>query len=99
MSINSNSSSSNQTTEYYSIEFESINEELRQRFLSANVEIEKAKQHVNELVTIVHGDNTDWTIKKICNYIAGKNGDLEEFGFSARTIERYLNKENRQLVH
>ena len=50
------------------------------------------------MVTIVHTDNKDWSIKKICEYIAGKNDDLEEYGFSSRTIYNYLNDENRKLL-
>jgi hypothetical protein len=79
-------------------EFESINDKLRQHIQLANDEIEKVKGYVNELVVIVHNDNPTWSMKKICNYIAGKNSDLEEFGFSASTIYRYLNEENRKLI-
>ena len=58
----------------------------------------KVKQYVNELVTIVHNDNKDWSLKKVCDYIAGRNDDFEELGFSSRTIYNYLNEENRQLL-
>jgi IS30 family transposase len=71
---------------------------LRQHFGVAHQEVEKVKEKVNELVVLVHNDNKDWSIKKICNYIAGKNDDLEHLGFSAKTIYRYLNDENRQLI-
>jgi hypothetical protein len=83
---------------YYSNDFEVINNELRQHVKLANKEIDNVKAKVNELVTIVHNDNKEWSLKKICSYIAGRNDDLEEYGFSARTIHNYLNEENRQLV-
>ena len=76
---------------YYSHKFEYVNQKLRQHFQLAQDEMDKVKEHVNELVTIVHNDNKDWSIKKISEYIAGKNDDLEEFGFSSRTIYNYLN--------
>lgn len=83
---------------YYSDKFEYINQKLREHFQLADKEIDKVKQHVNELVVIVHNDNKDWSLKKICEYIAGRNDDLEEYGFSAKTIYNYLNEQNRQLV-
>ena len=83
---------------YYSDDFEYINQKLRQHFKLANREIDEVKDKVNELVAIVHKDNTDWPLKKICAYIAGRNDDFEEFGFSAKTIIRYLNEENRKLI-
>ena len=83
---------------YYSDQFEFTNQELRQHVKLANTEIENVKDKVNELVVIVHDDNELWSLKKICAYIAGKNDDLEEYGFSARTIHRYLSEENKQLV-
>src|SRR5687767_15911602 len=86
------------TTAYFSKEFKKINDELRVHFGTANNEIEKVKEKVNELVTLVHDDNPKWSVKKICEYIAGYNDDLETLGFSARTIFNYLNEENRQLV-
>jgi hypothetical protein len=87
------------TNSYYSQEFESINEELRIHFGTANNEIEKAKEKVNVLVVLVHNDNPKWSVKKICDYIAGKNDDLEDYGFTSKTIYNYLNEENRQLVN
>ena len=86
------------TDSYYSKQFDLINDELRIYFDTANNEIEKVKEKVNELVVLVHGDNPTWSVKKICDYIAGQNSDLESLGFSARTIFRYLSDENRQLV-
>ena len=86
------------TNSYYSQNFELTNEELRKHFRLANREIDKAKEKVNDLVVIVHTDNKDWSLKKICEYIAGKNDDLAEFGFSAKTIMNYLNEQNRQLI-
>lgn len=83
---------------YYSDQFEFINKELRQHVKLANNEIENVKDKVNELVVIVHDDNPDWSRKKICDYIAGKNDDLEEYGFSSKTIERYLTEENRNKL-
>ena len=50
------------------------------------------------MVAIVHNDNKDWSIKKICDYIAGRNDDFEELGFSSRTIYNYLDEENRKLI-
>ena len=47
---------------------------------------------------ILHNDNKDWSIKRICDYIAARNEDIEHLGFSSRTIHNYLNDENRQLV-
>lgn len=86
------------TNAYYSKEFEYKNHELREQFNITQNEIEKVKEKTNELVAIVHNDNPKWSVKRICGYIAGCNSDLEEFGFSARTIERYLNEKNRQLI-
>src|SRR5215208_7278256 len=83
---------------YSSAQFEFINDKLRQHVKLANDEIDNVKDKVNELVVIVHDDNLDWSLKKICAYIAGRNDDLEKYGFSARTIHNYLNEENRQLV-
>ena len=83
---------------YYNNDFEVINNELRQHVKLANKEIDNVKEKVNELITIVYNDNKDWSLKKICAYIAGRNDDLEEYGFSARTIHNYLNEENRQLI-
>ena len=86
------------TNTYFSKDFEDVNEELRKHFQLANREIDNVKDKVNVLVSIVHKDNKDWTIKKICAYIAGKNDDLNEFGFSANTIYNYLDEENRKLI-
>jgi len=83
---------------YHSTKFEFVNDKLRQHVKLANDEIDNVKDKVNELVTITYNDNKDWSLKKICAYIAGRNDDLEEYGFSARTIHNYLNEENRQLV-
>lgn len=83
---------------YFSKEFEYKNSELRQQFDLANREIEKVKQKTNELVEIVHNDNPKWSIKKICDYIAGCNDDLEEFGFSSKTIYNYLSEKSRQII-
>src|SRR5215211_6241866 len=83
---------------YSSAQFEFINDKLRQHVKLANDEIDNVKDKVNELVVIVHDDNLGWSLKKICAYIAGKNDDLAEYGFSARTIHNYLDDENRQLV-
>src|SRR5215208_6608094 len=86
------------TNAYSSQEFEYKNQELRDQFNITQNEIEKVKEKTNELVAIVHNDNPKWSVKRICEYIAGCNSELEKFGFSARTIERYLNEENRQLI-
>ena len=97
----SNSSTNNKIIPagaYHSNKFDNINYKLREHFQLANKEIYKVKQYVNELVAIVHNDNKDWSIKKICDYIAGKNDDFEELGFSSKTIYNYLNEENRQLI-
>src|SRR5215212_10999436 len=83
---------------YSSAQFEFINDKLRQHVKLANDEIDNVKDKVNELVVIVHDDNLGWSLKKICAYIAGRNGDLAEYGFSARTIHRYLDEQNLQLV-
>ena len=83
---------------YYSDQFEFTNQELRRHVKLANSEIDNVKDKVNELVVIVHDDNPHWKLKKICAYIAGKNDDLEEYGFSARTIYNYLDEQNRKLV-
>ena len=86
------------TNSYYSKDFEDVNEELRRHFQLANREIDHVKEKVNVLVDILHKDNKNWSIKKICEYIAGKNDDFEELGFSTKTIYNYLNEENRQLI-
>lgn len=84
---------------YHSDKFEYVNQKLREHFQRSQDEIEKVKEKVNELVVIVHNDNKDWSLKKISDYIAGKNDDLEELGFSSRTIYNYLNEENRKLLN
>jgi hypothetical protein len=96
----SNSSNNNiiSAGRYHSNKFDNVNHKLREHFQLANKEIDKVKQYVNELVAIVHHDNKDWSIKKICDYIAGRNDDFEKLGFSSRTIYNYLNEENRQLI-
>jgi len=83
---------------YSSAQFDFINDKLRQHVKLANDEIDNVKDKVNELVVIVHDDNLGWSLKKICGYIAGRNDDLAEYGFSARTIHRYLDEQNLQLV-
>ena len=83
---------------YLSDKFEYVNQQLRQHLELANVEIDKVKEKVNELVAIVHNDNKDWSLKRICDYIAGRNDDFEVYGFSSRTIHNYLNEKNRQLI-
>jgi len=96
--INNNKESITGGTTYFSQEFNDVNAELRSHFKMANREIDNVKEKTNQLVSIVHRDNIEWSIKKICNYIAAKNDDLAEFGFSSKTIYRYLNEENRQLI-
>jgi len=44
---------------YHSDKFEYVNRKLRERFQLAQGEIDKVKEHVNELVLIVHNDNKD----------------------------------------
>jgi IS30 family transposase len=84
---------------YHSNKFEIVNQKLREHFQLANKEMDKVKEKVNELVVIVHRDNKDWSIKKICDYIAGKNDDFEELRFSTRTVYNYLNDESRKLLN
>jgi predicted AAA+ superfamily ATPase len=86
------------TDSSFNTEFNKINEELRVHFGAAQSEINNVKTKVNELVIIVHNDNREWSVKRICEYIAGRNDDLERFGFSAKTISNYLNEENKQLI-
>lgn len=86
------------TDEYYSEEFNDVNNELRKCFKTAHDEIDKVKEKVNELVVIIHNDNSKWSLKRICNYIAGRNDDLEPLGFSAKTILNYLTEENKNIL-
>lgn len=97
-SSNKNSNTIVAAGTYHSDKFEYVNQKLREHFQRSQDEIEKVKEKVNELVVIVHNDNKDWSIKKISEYIAGRNDDLEEYGFSTSTIYRYLNQENRKLI-
>ncbi len=61
---NSNTNTIQAARTYHSDRFEYVNQKLREHFQLANKEIDKVKQHVNELVVIVHNDNKDWSIKK-----------------------------------
>ena len=77
-------------------EYKQLREEFRYHWEEGRIAAEKAGKDLNEMVSLIHKENPEWSISKIANKIWIDNEDLE--GFSKNTIYRNLNDDNRTLL-